>query len=91
MRKTVGMDRAALEDAFAEFLQEKRLNLRQIDFVKRIIDYLAKNGEMIPQDVKKPAFACMSNVAVLFKGNIGDVTSIFDKVKEVTSNGSEIA
>ncbi|MCR5440444.1 MAG: hypothetical protein K6F01_13610, partial [Selenomonas sp.] len=91
VRKTVGMDRAALEEAFAEFLQEKRLNLRQIDFVKRIIDYLAKNGEMLPQDVKKPAFAGMSNVAALFKGNLGDVTSIFNKVKEVTSNGSEIA
>ena len=91
VRKTVGMDRAALEEVFAEFLQENRLNLRQMDFVRRIIDYLAKNGEMIPQDIKKPAFAGMNNVAQLFKGNTAEVAHIFDKVKEVTSNGSEIA
>ena len=59
--------------------------------VVRYIDYLAKNGEMIPKDVKKPAFAGMSNVAQLFKGNVGEVNNIFAKVKEVNSNGSEIA
>lgn len=91
VRKTLGMDRAALEEAFAEFLQENRLNLRQIDFVKRIIDYLAKNGEMVPQDVKKPAFAGLNNVAQLFKGSTGEVQNIFAKVKEVSSNGVEIA
>ena len=91
VRKTVGMDRAALEEVFAEFLQEKRLNLRQLDFVKRIIDYLAKNGEMMPQDVKKPAFAGLNNVAQLFKGHLDEVNHIFAKVKEVTNNGTEIA
>ena len=91
VRKTVGMDRAALEEVFAEFLQENRLNLRQIDFVKRIIDYLAKNGEMLPQDVKKPAFAGLNNVAQLFKGHLDEVNHIFAKVKEVTNNGTEIA
>ena len=91
VRKTVGMDRAALEEAFAEFLQENRLNLRQIDFVQRIIDYLAVNGEMAPQDVKKDAFAGLHNVAQLFKGKTGEVPLIFAKVAEITSNGSEIA
>lgn len=92
VRKTVGMDRTALEEAFAEFLQENRLNLRQIDFVKRIIDYLAVNGEMAPKDVqKKEAFAGMSNVAQIFKGKTGEVPLIFAKVAEITNNGSEIA
>ncbi len=91
VRKTVGMDRTALEEVFAEFLQENRLNLRQIDFVRRIIDYLAKNGEMVPQDIQKSAFQGMNNVAQIFKGKTGEVKSIFAKVKEVSSNGSEIA
>lgn len=91
VRKTVGMDRAALEEVFAEFLQENRLNVRQIDFVRRIIDYLARNGEMMPQDIKKPAFAGMNNVAQIFKENKGEVSHIFEKVKEVTINASEIA
>ena len=91
VRKAVGMDRAALEEVFAEFIQENRLNLRQLDFVKRIIDYLAQNGEMLPQDVKKPAFAGLSNVAQLFKGRLDEVEHIFIKVKEITSNGTEIA
>ena len=33
----------------------------------------------------------MTNVAKLFKGNAGEVNNIFDKVAEVTMNGSEIA
>ena len=85
------MDRAALEEVFAEFLQENRLNVRQIDFVRRIIDYLARNGEMMPQDIRKPAFAGMNNVAQIFKENKGEVSHIFEKVKEVTVNASEIA
>ena len=68
--------------------QDGRLD---VEAVKRIIDYLAKNGEMIPQDIKKPAFAGMNNVAQLFKGNTAEVAHIFDKVREVTNNGSEIA
>lgn len=38
-----------------------------------------------------PKKIAMLDDILMFKGNIGDVTSIFDKVKEVTSNGSEIA
>lgn len=90
VRQTVGMDRASLEAAFADFLQDNQLNLRQLDFVRRIIDYLAKNGTMQPKDVQKSAFKEFK-VAKLFQNRRDAVQRIFAKVAEISANSDEAA
>jgi type I restriction enzyme R subunit len=44
IRQLVGLDRAAASDAFSEFLDEKRFNSSQIQFINVVIDYLSQNG-----------------------------------------------
>ncbi|MDX5687179.1 DEAD/DEAH box helicase family protein, partial [Clostridioides difficile] len=44
VRRLVGLDREAANEAFSEFLNNKSFNTKQIHFVKLIVDYVVKNG-----------------------------------------------
>ena len=46
VRKIVGVDRAAVNEAFSKFLSDERLNINQIRFVNLIIDYIVANGNI---------------------------------------------
>lgn len=46
VREIVGLDMNAAKEAFAEFLDETRLDSRQIYFVNQIIEYIVYNGMM---------------------------------------------
>lgn len=48
VRTLVGLDRAAAQKAFAEFLDGSRHTVDQIRFVGMIIDHLTRNGAMDP-------------------------------------------
>ena len=86
VRQTVGMDRHALEEVFAEFLQDKNLSREQIHFVRLIVDYLAINGGMESQDIsRKPAFATVKNVQKIFPKNLNTVKRILAKAENVTA------
>src|SRR5690606_24792100 len=49
IRRLAGLDRAAAKDAFAGFLDHRRYNANQIEFVNLLIDELADNGVIEPQ------------------------------------------
>lgn len=92
VRRTLGMDRAALEEAFAEFLDGESLSLAQLDFVRRIIDYVAVNGELAPQEImqKKP-FAGVTDITRIFANRLDTVRSIMTRLTEVGASSTEIA
>jgi type I restriction enzyme R subunit len=48
IRSLVGLDRAAAQEAFGEFLDGSRYNGDQIRFVNLIIEHLTSNGVMDP-------------------------------------------
>lgn len=92
VRRTLGMDRAALEEAFAEFLDGERLSLAQLDFVRRIIDYVAVNGELAPQEImQKKAFAGVTDLTRIFANRLDTVRSIMTRLTEVGASSTEIA
>lgn len=49
IRRLAGLDRSAAKDAFAEFLDDKRYNANQIEFVSLLIDELTENGVVDPR------------------------------------------
>ena len=49
VRSLVGMDRAAAKEAFADFLDERRYNANQIEYVNMVIDHLASTGTIEPR------------------------------------------
>lgn len=46
VREIVGLDMNAAKAAFAEFLNDTRLDNRQIYFVNQIVEYIVQNGMM---------------------------------------------
>lgn len=59
IRSLVGLDRNAVEMAFARFLDGKRYNARQIRFVNLIVRELTANGVMDGSRLYEPPFIDM--------------------------------
>jgi type I restriction enzyme, R subunit len=83
VRRLVGLDRAAAKDAFAGFLDDKRYNANQIEFVNLVIDELTQNGVIEPRRFYESPFTDLSPQGpdALFES--GDVDRLLDVVAEV--------
>lgn len=51
IRNIAGMDKEAVRDAFANFINKQKLNQNQIVFMEKLIDYVVANGYVKTQDV----------------------------------------
>ncbi|MGB3926454.1 MAG: DEAD/DEAH box helicase family protein [Caldicoprobacterales bacterium] len=92
VRRIVGLDRHAVNEAFSEFLSEERLNLNQIRFVQLIIDYIVKNGMLEDKSVLVgEPFRQLGSITSLFRENIDDVKRIMAIVDEINKNCEIIA
>ena len=82
--KIVGMDRDVVEKEFSKFLSNQELDSNQIAFVRKIIDYIVKNGSMEKQKLKDfPVVKKSGDMAELFKDKIDvlrDIVQTIDKV-----------
>ncbi len=67
VREIVGMDMNAAKEAFAEYLDEARLDSRQIYFVNQIVEYIVRNGMMKDLSVLQEApFTDQGSVVEVF-------------------------
>ena len=67
VREIVGLDMNAAKEAFAEFLNEAKLDSRQIYFVNRIVEYIVHNGMMKDLSVlQESPFTDKGSVVELF-------------------------
>lgn len=93
VRELLGMDQQAVNEAFSEFITDSSLNSRQIDFVKMIISYIVKNGNIV--DVKstfsqQPFTEFAGGIGNLFRDNMLVVQRIMGKVFDIRKNSQEI-
>lgn len=67
VREIVGLDMAAAKEAFAEYLNDVKLDSRQIYFVNQIVKYIVHNGVMKDMSVlQEPPFTDRGNIAEIF-------------------------
>jgi len=67
VRSVVGLSMEAANEAFSEYLNNANLNSIQINFVKRIVSYVVKNGMMNDLSILgDPPFNEMGSVAEIF-------------------------
>ena len=92
VRKIVGLDRGAANEAFSEFLSEEKLNVNQIRFVKLIIDYVVANG-MIDDNriLTEEPFRSLGSISTLFKDNMTAARGIMGVIGEIKRNTEIIA
>lgn len=92
VRKIVGVDRSAVNEAFSEFLTEERLNINQIRFVNLIVDYIVVNGNIDDNKVlTEEPFRSVGSITTLFKDDMGTAKRIMEVVADIKRNSEEIA
>lgn len=89
VRQIVGLDQQAANEAFSEFLNEEKLNVNQIKFVKLIIDYVVKNGTLEKKVLQEDPFRSLGSVTELFRDNIDDVRGIIGVIDGINRNTEE--
>ena len=87
VRALVGMDRAAAQQAFSQFLNDRSLTGPQIRFVEMIIDQLTSRGVMEAAALYEPPFSHLHAVGPdeLFSGNDNVIDGIFGALRAVHS------
>ena len=87
VRGMVGMDRAAAQGAFSEFLSNRSLTTPQIRFIEMVIDQLTARGVMEPSALYEAPFNSVhaSGPEALFAGQANVIEGIFDTLKAVHS------
>lgn len=91
VRKIVGLDRQAANEAFSEFLNSETLNSTQIHFVKLIVDYIVKNGFVEDNKIfMEDPFRSVGNITQLFKNNMDDARKILDIIGNIKKNSEEL-
>ena len=87
VRKLVGLDRQAANEAFSEFLNNENLNINQIRFVKLIVDYVVANGFIEDNRVlQEDPFRTLGSITTLFKDNMDDARKIIKIIDNIKVN-----
>ncbi len=87
VRSMVGMDRAAAQEAFSEFLSNRSLTTPQIRFIEMVIDQLTARGVMEPSALYEAPFSSLnaSGPEALFAGQDNVIEGIFEKLEMLRS------
>jgi type I restriction enzyme R subunit len=87
VRSLVGMDRAAAQQAFSQFLGDRSLTGPQIRFVEMIIDQLTARGVMEAEALYEPPFSNLhaGGPDGLFAGKDKVIEGIFNTLRQVHS------
>lgn len=92
VRKTVGLDANAANEAFSQFLSNESLNSKQIHFIKLIVDYVIKNGFIEDNRVlMEDPFRTVGSIIELFKDNIEERNNLMKTINEIKTNASEVS
>ena len=87
VRSLVGMDRAAAQETFSEFLSNRSLTTPQIRFIEMVIDQLTARGVMEPSALYEAPFNSVhaSGPEALFAGHGNVIEGIFEKLETLRS------
>jgi len=87
VRSIVGLDRNAAKEAFAEYLDDRSLNERQIRFVELVIDQLTARGVMQPAALYESPFSGLHSGGPdeLFANKAKVINGIFNRIERLAS------
>lgn len=91
VRKVLGLDIEAANKHFASFIQGENLNANQILFVRKIIDYLNKNGVLEKSMLTQPPFTDLSDQGIFGIFNDDGVTTKIIKLIDDLDRNANIA
>ena len=70
IRNIVGLDKSVASDIFYRYINENRLNMKQIQFMKLLVDYVVKNGTIDMEKLTEQPFNNIGQVYEVFGDNM---------------------
>lgn len=87
VRKIVGLDRSAANEAFGKFLSAERLNATQVRFVSLIVDYIVANGMIEDNRVlTEEPFRSLGSITALFADKMQHARELMDVIASIKRN-----
>jgi type I restriction enzyme R subunit len=81
IRSLVGLDRAAVVEAFTAYLDESRFSVEQVRFVNLVIDELTSNGYMEPGRLYESPDTDLGHVDMVFPDDFHGIVRVLRDVK----------
>ena len=91
VRNIVGLDKSVASDIFYKYINENRLNMKQIQFVKLLVDYVVKNGTIEMEKLTEQPFNNVGQVYELFGNNVDLFKGIRDDIEKINDNAEKLA
>lgn len=91
VRNIVGLDSETANKIFSKYINDNRLNSKQIQFVKMLIDYVIKNGTISLQVLTEDPFSSLGAVSEVFEDNVGTFKLIKQDIEEINRNAEMFA
>lgn len=87
VREIVGLDMNAAQEAFKKFLNDSRLNSRQIYFINAIVKHIARNGMLTDLSILlETPFTDQGDIADLFENDQSLFTEIKEAIERINGN-----
>lgn len=91
VRNIVGLDSETANEIFSKYINDNRLNSKQIKFVKLLIAYVIKNGTISLQVLTEDPFSSLGAVSEVFEDNVGTFKLIKQDIEEINRNAEMFA
>ena len=91
VRSIVGLDEETANEIFAKYINDSRLNSKQIEFVKTLISYVHENGILSIETLKGEPFSPLGSVSEVFEDNVEVFLLIKKDIESINENAKMYA
>lgn len=91
VRSIVGIDEETANEIFAKYINDSRLNSKQIEFVRTLIRYVHKNGILSIETLKGEPFSPLGAVSEVFEDNVEVFLLIKKDIESINENAKMYA
>ena len=91
VRSIVGIDEETANEIFAKYINDSRLNSKQIEFVRTLIRYVHKNWILSIETLKGEPFSPLGSVSEVFEDNVEVFELIKKDIESINENAKMYA
>ena len=91
VRSIVGLDEETANEIFAKYINDSRLNSKQIEFVRTLISYVHENGILSIETLKGEPFSPLGSVSEVFEDNVEVFLLIKKDIESINENAKMYA
>lgn len=91
VRNIVKLHTETANSIFPKYINNNRLNSKQTQFVKMLIDYVIRNGTISLSILTEDPFSSLGAVSEVFEDNIGAFKQIREYILEINRNAEMYA